>query len=96
MPYVILVLSSRNFGSVWMRSRPGEGKPTGGRGAGEPGAGAGAMGSLRWTTGEDWARQTGLFWYSEARLVAAVAGGGWLAAGEARSGTGGEGSAGEW
>lgn len=66
MPYVILVLSSRNFGSSWMRSRPGEGKPTAGRGAEEPvaggGVGVGAMGTFRCTRGEDGARQTGLFW----------------------------------
>lgn len=102
MPYVILVLSSRNFGSAWMRSRPGEGNPTAGGGAEEPDSWAGAMGSLRCTLGEDWARQTGLFWYLEALVAVAVAGGGWVAAGvgrtaagEARSGTGGEGSAGE-
>lgn len=76
MPYVILVLSSRNFGSAWMRSRPGEGKPTAGMGAGGPvaaGAGGGAMGSFRCTWGEDSARQTGLFWYLEALVVVVVA-----------------------
>lgn len=84
-----------------MRSRPGEGNPAGGRGEEEPDSWAGAMGSLRCTPGEDWARHTGLFWYLEALMAGAVAGGGWVAAeggwldaGDARSWTGGEGSAG--
>lgn len=46
------------------------------------------------------ARQTGLFWYLVPLVVVLVvlvtAGGGRLVAGEARSGTGGEGRAGDW
>lgn len=59
--------------------------------------GTGGILGFLYSRGES-ARQTGLFWYL-VPLVAVVlvaAGGGRLAAGEARSGTGGEGRAGDW
>ena len=102
MPKVILVLSSRNFWSVWRCSRPGEGKLTdraaardGVGGAGD-GMGTGGIWGGLYSRGGCSARQTGLFWYLEALKEEVVTGGGRLAAGEARSGTGGEDRAGDW